>query len=287
MAQAKNWCYTLHNEVDIEYDEGEMRYKVSQYEKAPATGKEHFQGYIQFHKRKRLSQLKKLNGEAHWELAKGNPKQNRAYCSKTESRLREPVEYGTILSPGERSDINRARDRIREGASDLDMLDEYPDIVAKYPRFIQHARRVFMESTVQHKDYVDRYIWQKKLREILEGEPHPREVIWRWDTRGNTGKSTFALNTNGTYYVTCGKHADIRYAYAYQRIVIFDWPRSALDRFPYDLVEQFKNGSFFCEKYESRVVKFNVPHVVVFANQQPDLSMLSADRWNVAEIKVL
>lgn len=46
------------------------------------SGTPHLQGYARFTKKKRLTALKKLLREAHFEVAKGTPQQNYDYCSK-------------------------------------------------------------------------------------------------------------------------------------------------------------------------------------------------------------
>ena len=40
-----------------------------------------------------------------------------------------------------------------------------------------------------------------------------------------------------------------------------------------------------CSKYESKPVIRNSPHVIVFANFEPDKSALSEDRWLILNIK--
>ena len=66
--------------------------------------------------------------------------------------------------------------------------------------------------------------------------------------------------------------------------MFFDLARSVQERVPYEVMENFKNGGFLNTKYESKWVKFKIPHVVVFANFLPDRLKLSEDRWNIIEI---
>jgi hypothetical protein len=53
------------------------------------------------------------------------------------------------------------------------------------------------------------------------------------------------------------------------------WNKSFLD---FAGVEEVKNGCFFSTKYESKQVLFNPPHVMIFANNYPNLDMLTRDR---------
>lgn len=91
MTISKRWCFTLNN-----YDETELvslRQSLSQKEIRYAifgkevgdSGTPHLQGYLSSTKAKRLSGVKKLVGDrAHVEVAKGDERQNRSYCSKSD-----------------------------------------------------------------------------------------------------------------------------------------------------------------------------------------------------------
>lgn len=70
------------------------------------------------------------------------------------------------------------------------------------------------------------------------------------------------------------------------QVVMIDVARTNMERFNYQALEQIKNGIFFCGKYESKMVVMNIPHVVVFANEPPEQSSLSADRWEIQEINI-
>jgi len=49
-------------------------------------------------------------------------------------------------------------------------------------------------------------------------------------------------------------------------------------------LESIKNGLFFSGKYESTQVVMNSPHLIIFANEPPDKSKMSADRWHIVRI---
>ena len=51
--------------------------------------------------------------------------------------------------------------------------------------------------------------------------------------------------------------------------------------FPYELMEELKNGELLNTKYNSEVFRFPVPHVVSFSNETPNMTMLSADRYKI------
>ena len=68
-------------------------------------------------------------------------------------------------------------------------------------------------------------------------------------------------------------------------MVLFDCPRSKQGEYiQYDFLEEVKNGYVFSGKYEPRIKRFKVPHVVVAMNEYPDMEKLSADRYNIITI---
>ncbi len=67
--------------------------------------------------------------------------------------------------------------------------------------------------------------------------------------------------------------------------MILDLPRHNVDYVNYGLLEQLKNGCMFSGKYEGGQFVFPIPHVVVFANQAPDMSKFSLDRWLIKSLE--
>ena len=89
-SQTKSWCFTTNNYAPTEPTSTIERLRESALlavigkEIAPGTGTPHLQGYVQFKQRKRFSQVKAiLPTGSHIEPAKGSPKQNLDYCSKS------------------------------------------------------------------------------------------------------------------------------------------------------------------------------------------------------------
>jgi len=293
---AKNWCFTINNYSDVEAMKvGELatsadaQYLVYQIERGE-SGTEHLQGYVQMKKRKTLAVMKRLLGDrTHLEMAKGTPIQNKEYCTKEDTRVYGPFEYGEMKGgAGRRSDLTDFVSRVKSGPiSEKEVIEEYGELVAKYPRFVDRVQRLYSEPT--REALVPRPGWQMDLCLVLNGPVDKRKVIWYWEHSGNVGKSYFALNYSSSdgrfgYVVTGGRHADIFYAYKNEPVIFFDWARDQEESFPYRVVEAFKNGYFLNTKYESVARRFAVPHVVIFSNFPPDRSKLSEDRWIIKEL---
>lgn len=299
------WVFTLNNYTPAEVAVLETvgshlpagwQYLLFGRETAPTTGTPHLQGYVQFKERctmltvrRRLCPLDPNRG-VYVRLAKGTPTQCRTYCIK-EGDFKE---YGTMdqHKQGKRSDLSRFVDHVREQGtlSQQEMLEEYPTLMARYPHFVE---RVFDEYQ-QQPPIVPHPLkdWQQDFHEWLRLEPCDRKIYFVVDVTGGGGKSWFSdywCSLHNACVMHPGKYADMAhvwrtYARNSPRTVFIDCPREKLDFFSYTFLENLKDGRIFSTKYDSRLIRFKVPHVVVMMNQHPDMTKLSLDRYHVIEI---
>lgn len=209
----KNWCFTWNSEYGGMVVEGwlkkEAAYYVFQEERGEETQRKHFQGYVQFRNKKRLTGVRKVIPGAHWEPARGSPDQNRKYCTKIETRCGGPWEYGEISFSGKRNDIHGAM-RTLETDGVRGVLEQYPEIYLKYPKALNSA---------------------KLLQKTPKGPKHyvPKTVVLCIGETG-TGKSKWAREQIGEdeyYYL----HSNTKWfdGYSDQDIAIFDDYCGALD----------------------------------------------------------
>lgn len=205
---SKCWCGTL--QLDNETFDGEaflralleqgaITYGVGQVEQGSHL---HFQFYIQCPKRITLNTAKKLNGQAHWETARGSPSQNKAYCTKTDTRRAGPWEVGESSGQGRRTDLEAAAEMIDSGASMREVAETHKSVFIRYHRGL--------------KAYDD-IIHSKGHRDIFQTGP---EVWVFWGETG-TGKSHTAYERWPDAYrkTTSDKWWD---GYRGQDTVIFD-----------------------------------------------------------------
>jgi len=244
-----------------------------------------------------------FGNRAHLQLARGTADENVAYCSKEARNVFERGVRRENGKRGERSDLVALQTAINEGKSYDAVVDDHFEACAKYSRFVkeQIVRReqeATRERLVDELAQVTLRLWQASLDVCLQGIPHPREVMWYWDTSGNKGKSfysRYASIHHNALILESGKKADLAYIFVQKPapIVIFDLsrttapdpeqPKGPLDVI-YSLMESLKNGYIVSTKYESRGLAFAVPHVVAFANFPPDQSKMSEDRWKIVNL---
>lgn len=73
---------------------------------------------------------------------------------------------------------------------------------------------------------------------------------------------------------------DVKAEYA-----IFDMARcNSPDYYPWAFMENLKNGWYTATKYNGGMRVFKPPKIVVFMNEDPPRSKLSADRYDVFKI---
>lgn len=201
--------------------------------------------------------MKKKFPRAHIEKAKGNEETNYKYCSKDGKFRTNIVPKLKAKTPAE----NRAA-------------------VAAL------CLKVY-ETTVWKS-------WQKEVIDLVRGDPDPRAINWYWDSEGNIGKSYLVkyLCLTMSVIVCDGKKNDIFNqvnevvsAGIVPRLIVLDLPRSMEDRVAWGVIEQLKNGCIYSGKYEGGMCIYPVPHVVCFANFEPDRESMSADRWKVSNLR--
>ncbi len=81
--RSKHWCYTLNNPTDDDSSPNDdiMEYHVCGMETGE-DGTDHYQGYICFKNRMRMTQVKKMMPRAHLEVMRGTPQEASDYCKK-------------------------------------------------------------------------------------------------------------------------------------------------------------------------------------------------------------
>lgn len=166
-----------------------------------------------------------------------------------------------------------------------------PAYAAKDGNYISNREDSFWKPAPRPKVLEPSFPWQLALREQLTSEPDDTTVTWVWEPEGGCGKTSFAkwacvTKELGTAILVGGRSVDIKHAISKMieakrtpRVVFVNVPRDG--SVSYRALEEVKDGIFFSAKYDSGMCCFDSPHVVVFANFEPDKSRLSKHRWNV------
>lgn len=291
--QGKRWCFTSFDESPpfLSLPDGST-YLVYQREKCPKTDKEHWQGFITFVGQKRLNTVKSLAGgnNWHWEVARGKNTECRAYCTKEDTRVAPPVEFGQFTELG--SNKRKTMELFQEDPEELKIADPQ-----KYRRCL---------AIITNQRFVDVALptfdrqWQLEVGELLEQPADDRTIIWVYGSKGNEGKTTYVkgLIQKGWFNSRGGKSDDIMFQYiVHGGHAVFDFPRDKEDYVNYNVLEAIKDRTCISNKYEPLSINFpSLVHVLVMANFMPQLEdefdekgrivkkqMLSVDRIKLIE----
>lgn len=160
MSQARCWCFTLNNydELAIEHIRSvlkgdKVRYAVFGYE-VGESGTPHLQGYIAFLKPQRLSAVRKIHPQAHYETAQGTEEQNYAYCTKDGNF----EEFGKRSTQGKRTDLDDAIEKLCEGGIKR-VIEECPREYVKFHRGLEALEYRINNTPYTHDDVRGVWIW--------------------------------------------------------------------------------------------------------------------------------
>lgn len=139
--------------------------------------------------------------------------------------------------------------------------------------------------------YNELYKWQKEIVDFCYTKPDDRTIHWYWDKKGCSGKTTlikYICMTNNKATFTCAsKSADIlTCADEEKNVYLINFSRTQEGFAPYNALEQLKDGLISDSKLkkQTRNIIMNSPHVIVFANWEPNNTALSNDRWKIINL---
>lgn len=181
-------------------EQGKAKFAVGQVEQGSHL---HLQFYLQRGTRTRLNTMKtEICPHTHWEPARGTPEENIRYCTKPSTRVAGPWSFGEMIRKGQRTDLGKATEMIKEGVCMREVALECSETFVKF-----HKGLTAFEALVRSKG----------PRDVLKDGP---EVWVFWGETG-TGKSRRAFERWPDAYrkTTSDKWWD---GYRGQETVIFD-----------------------------------------------------------------
>ena len=151
VSQTKSWCFTTNNYSNDEPGTTLERLRavallvVIGKEIAPGTGTPHLQGYVQFTERKRFEQVKKLLPTgSHIEPAKGNPKQNLDYCTKSG----DFVKHGSFPT-GKHTSLHLVCEKLKSGVALATIATDDSETYVRHHRGLEKLAQILSEPTVR------------------------------------------------------------------------------------------------------------------------------------------
>lgn len=261
--KARSWMITINNPTEEEVETlkaDTFSYMCFQYEKGEEETL-HIHAYIHY-PTPRLWPKRKYP-RAHIEPVKDN-KACIAYCTKKDTRVEGPWEFGTKPEPGRRTDLETAARAVVDGEKTVkELAKEEPALVARCYRGLQYL------ETVKYED--------RKEKPFIE---------WIWGATG-VGKTKYAYQLNGTKYMKDGtRWWD---GYKQQNVILIDdfdgcWPfrdlLRLLDRYPY---QGQTKGGYVAVNSEAIIITCDKPPSGFWSGKELEQILRRID--NVQEIK--
>lgn len=253
MTQSKYWCFTLNNYTDEQQEslrrkasDDNCTYLIFGRERGE-QGTPHLQGYLELNTRKRLTTVKRWLGirSIHLEKRRGTSQEASDYCEKEG----DFETFGTIsvVTQGQRTDLDDAITSIREGASKRQLWENHTSAMIRYERGLIRAAEV-LQDVEEHKHYeLESFAFHP-----INFEEGYSQIIWG---ESGCGKTSYVK----ALYPTClmVSHMDDLLSYDADRhgAILFDdmsfthMPRTA----QIHLVDQDDNRSIHCRYSIARI----------------------------------
>lgn len=276
MGRYRNWCFTVFSLDGLPMPHGtwnvpSSKYLIYQLEKAPETGRLHYQGFVMFAQPKSLSQVKAvLAPGSHCDNCKGTPKQNIEYCSKPDSRVEGPFSFGEApAGQGNRSDLESVQVLLDSGTTMAEIARDHFAVYIRHHRAFNAyvflmAKNRFIISRLRPFSLFFLIVF---LTFIFSDTQTTLEVFWGPSGSGKSRRA-HADYPNAFWLVKPSSTGGTLWwdGYDGQAVVVIDefygWisrdlVQRLVDRYP--LQVQTKGGS----------VKFNSPKIVITSNVPP------------------
>lgn len=254
------WDFTLWGDIDhktVIKSLRELGKKWSFQREKTIEGKEHFQGKISLHKKKRLGELRALAittalNAAHWSPSSTNSGTSFAYVTKLDSR---------VAGPWHDTD---------EPLEEFIMPDDIKEIETLRP-----WQKAILEWAIHPK-------WERrKIAAIIDligciGKTtikrwlqcHHRDTVQILPPLSDPKDMAQFINSTRRPSIRC---------------YVIDIPRACKDKKIlarlYGAMETIKDGSCYDTRYKGREMVFTPPRILVFTNTIPDINWMSHDRW--------
>lgn len=290
--KAKRWCFTINNYTDEHINALTALpsvYCIWGKETAPTTGTLHLQGFVVFENARHRTAVVADIGGGHWVPANGTSLQASEYCKKDGSF----TERGILpVNQGKRKDLERIVDWLDEFITDNGRAPTDREIAAEQPVAVLRKIDISRLARLRAPHPVIRAgvprDWQAALQEELSQDADDRSVIFYVDSLGGKGKTWFQQwlvteHPTTVQILGVGKRDDMCFAIDPDKsIFLVNVPRGGMEFLQYTVLEQLKDRMVFSTKYMSvmKVLPKNV-HVIVFTNEDPDLTKMSEDRYDV------
>jgi len=166
---ARRYCFTIYDPNLVtafilrykdKKEDHMLKYAIVGEEVCPTTGRDHWQCYAELHQSiRRKAFLQFVGGNFNCRPCDGSPMDNYIYCSKGG----DFVEIFTLDKSGQgrRNDIEKVKELVKAGASDLDLFDNCGNAMFKYDRSITKYKNLVRKEEQRKIGYKKKnvFLW--------------------------------------------------------------------------------------------------------------------------------
>lgn len=250
-AKSRNFAFTYHLQDGGTEEENilsvQCDYLIYQYELG-AEGRVHIQGFMSFKNEVTFKKIHNVCPMIWVQKAKASAAKNIQYCSKSDTRIAGPYEWGDRPCQGYRSDLIVQCNMIKEGKAPLDVVADIPQAC----RNIKYLQTYAAAITNRSPGFVPKVF-------IRYGPSGSGKTRWVFDTYGHAGVFKLAYNKGTAWWD----------GYSNQKCILLDdwpliedsnvynWLLEWCDRYPTSV--QFKGG----------VTRLGESDIVITSNDPP------------------
>lgn len=273
-------------------------YKCFAEHEGEKSGRRHYHCYLRFKTGRERAQMVKTFGQNVRNM-KGDDYDNAKYISH-DGKLTSFWEEGTKKKYSEQSTAIVVDELLKSGQSILDIITEHVELrgyIGQNRWVLQQVERAYTakRTRAEYEAPAQLYDWQQHVKDSVEGDPHPRHILWYLDTEGDCGKSEIEAYLWAKYpeaisWQPTGADRDCSLQLLRTsngkppKLIVVDFEGGEARNICWAALERAKNGRCITNKYEGGEYRGKRPHIVVFSNENPTGSPLTGNRLRIMKI---
>lgn len=169
-----------------EYNWEKISYAIWQLEKCPTTDRLHNQGYMELNTPCTMKQIEKKYPGINLGICNGTQEDNIKYCSKEQTRIKGPFEYGKKKEQGKRNDLESIKELLLNGKSTKDISESHFGAWCKYNKSFDRFVEEHIDKSNREKPEVIVYWGPPGSGKTRRADEESRNAYWKaegkwWD----------------------------------------------------------------------------------------------------------
>lgn len=266
----RKWFFTIWK-INMDWEElyddynDIIKFCAGQLEKAPETGRLHWQGCIHMVNPCRMTKMRRLLGLGKGEESgflqeqQGTNEQVLEYVHKLRTSEGQRFEYGKPSQQGLRSDLEAIRKRLRDGEKLLSIADDYFGSYIRYGRYFKEYQSLVLQERSKK--------WRNIKVKFLSGPTRCGKTRYAYDN----------YDVDDIFKISCSDGLKWFDGYQGQKVLILDEFKNQVQLTRMlDLLDNWQcrleyKGGITYALWDTVIITTNLRRCQVFPNQPPDL----------------